>query len=389
MNQLYLHHLLLKLSRRRVIGLGLAGVLFAIMLLFAGPAQADNQRAITIHDGEESITVTTTAETVGEVLRRADIQLNEHDSVEPARDTPLLSPAYTVNVYRARPIMIVDGAEHTKVMSPHRSARSIVEGADIALHNEDNVTMHRINNFIASGGPGLEVDIDRATPLTLILYGTKTEVRTQATTVGGLLEEKGLTLGPKGGTSEPLDAPIVKGMTLTVYRDGISTRTVEEPVPFETRVIQDANRESGYKKVKTPGRNGIKLVTYKIETKGGKEVSRKKIESIVTQQPQQKVVVIGVKPRFSGSTEEWLRQLRMCESGGDYKINTGNGFYGAYQFMDSTWDRWNTGYPRADLAPPHVQDATIIKNTNASSAGLRSQNPGCWEKMGLSAFPPG
>lgn len=90
----------------------------------------------------------------------------------------------------------------------------------------------------------------------------------------------------------------------------------------------------------------------------------------------------------NGSLSDWLYKLRTCESGGNYAINTGNGFYGAYQFMDSTWDSWNTGYERADLAPPEVQDATIVKNTLASGGGLATQNPGCMAKMGLSAFPP-
>jgi hypothetical protein len=78
----------------------------------------------------------------------------------------------------------------------------------------------------------------------------------------------------------------------------------------------------------------------------------------------------------------------MCESGGNYAINTGNGFYGAYQFTISTWNYWKTGYARADLAPPAVQDATIVKNTLAATGGLATQNPGCYKKMGLSQFPP-
>lgn len=89
---------------------------------------------------------------------------------------------------------------------------------------------------------------------------------------------------------------------------------------------------------------------------------------------------------YSGSLADWLEALRMCESGGNYQINTGNGYYGAYQFTIPTWNQWNTGYARADLAPPAVQDATIIKNTN--KYGLASQNPGCYASEGLSAFPP-
>ncbi len=61
---------------------------------------ADNQRAITIYDGERSFTVTTQAANIQEVLERAGVQLGEYDAVEPAPETPLIAPGYTVNVYR-------------------------------------------------------------------------------------------------------------------------------------------------------------------------------------------------------------------------------------------------------------------------------------------------
>lgn len=92
-------------------------------------------------------------------------------------------------------------------------------------------------------------------------------------------------------------------------------------------------------------------------------------------------------PSYSGSLAQWLSSLRNCESGGDYSINTGNGYYGAYQFTIETWDHWDTGYARADLAPPAVQDATIIQNT-LSTSGLSTQNPGCMTSQGLSNYPP-
>jgi hypothetical protein len=48
--------------------------------------------------------------------------------------------------------------------------------------------------------------------------------------------------------------------------------------------------------------------------------------------------------------------IREKESGGDYTANTGNGYYGAYQFLESTWlSVGGTGYPNE--APPAVQDA--------------------------------
>ncbi|HYJ22607.1 MAG TPA: transglycosylase family protein [Solirubrobacterales bacterium] len=50
-----------------------------------------------------------------------------------------------------------------------------------------------------------------------------------------------------------------------------------------------------------------------------------------------------------------LAAIRSCESGGDYSINTGNGFYGAYQFTASTWLSVG-GSGLASEASPHEQD---------------------------------
>ena len=60
--------------------------------------------------------------------------------------------------------------------------------------------------------------------------------------------------------------------------------------------------------------------------------------------------------------DPWLG-VRNCESHNNYAINTGNGFYGAYQFTISSWD-WVAGLigrpdligVRPDLAAPWDQD---------------------------------
>ncbi|MBW4061932.1 transglycosylase family protein [Candidatus Saccharibacteria bacterium] len=49
-------------------------------------------------------------------------------------------------------------------------------------------------------------------------------------------------------------------------------------------------------------------------------------------------------------------RIRVRESGGNYAENTGNGYYGAYQYDLGTWGNYD-GYARPDLAPPAVQDA--------------------------------
>jgi hypothetical protein len=72
--------------------------------------------------------------------------------------------------------------------------------------------------------------------------------------------------------------------------------------------------------------------------------------------------------------------LRQCESGGNYQENTGNGFYGAYQFVWSTWS--SMGYPgRPDQEPPAMQDQAAQQLQARSGWG---QWPACSRKLGLS-----
>ena len=79
------------------------------------------------------------------------------------------------------------------------------------------------------------------------------------------------------------------------------------------------------------------------------------------------------------ATGDVWAELRDCESGGNYAEDTGNGFYGAYQFAPGTWTA--LGYPGLpNEAPPAVQDAAAQELQSRSGWG---QWPGCSAKLGL------
>lgn len=78
-------------------------------------------------------------------------------------------------------------------------------------------------------------------------------------------------------------------------------------------------------------------------------------------------------------SEEAITYLGNCEAGMDPAKNTGNGYYGAFQFSHGTWKRMNTGYERADLAPLEVQKAAVKQLLSGSS--IYNQFPGCAKKM--------
>ena len=57
----------------------------------------------------------------------------------------------------------------------------------------------------------------------------------------------------------------------------------------------------------------------------------------------------------AGAAPPHLQAIAACESGGNYSTNTGNGFFGAYQFTQATWASvGGTGNPAA--ASPAEQD---------------------------------
>ncbi|MBI3983707.1 resuscitation-promoting factor [Candidatus Microgenomates bacterium] len=120
------------------------------------------------------------------------------------------------------------------------------------------------------------------------------------------------------------------------------------------------------------------IVTYEVKLVNGKEVSRKKIQTVVIKQPVKQVVVRGV----TVAGDVWAA-LRQCECGGDYGCNTGNGFYGAYQFDYSTWQSnapssYRDMYPHQ--APPNIQDAAA---QNLQSRRGWYPWPACARKLGL------
>lgn len=325
-----LSYFLMKITLRQstlplIIG-SIAAVLFMIAFVWVlmPRAEASNQngRLLTIHDRGQQTSYVTEAETIGEALANAGIAIDERDAVEPSTDQKLLAKEYQVNIYRARPVTVIDGPTRQRVVTPYQSADRIVADAGIALYPEDTTSLAQASDLIVDGA-GLKLTIDRATPLTLTLFGTTTAIRTQGETVGEMLKEKGVTLGEHDRSSLALDTPISSDMSVTVWREGKQTVTVEEAVPFETEQIRDADRDVDYKAVQSAGQTGKRNATYEVEIRDGAEISRVEIASIVTTQPVKQVEVIGVKPKTlpytgGGTKTEWLAASNIPQASWGY-----------------------------------------------------------------------
>ena len=71
--------------------------------------------------------------------------------------------------------------------------------------------------------------------------------------------------------------------------------------------------------------------------------------------------------------------LGSCESGMTATRNSGNGYFGAFQFSPGTWRSMGTGYERADLAPLEVQTEAVQRLVSRSN--IYGQFPACSRRM--------
>lgn len=353
-----------------------------------------NRKIISVYDDGVTRGFVTEAATLREALKEANVYVDENDLTEPSLDEKLVASSYEVNIYRARPVIVRDGAVETKVLTAYRTPEQIAKESKINLYAEDETELTTSTDIVRDGA-GEIMSIKRAIPFTFIFYGKTIEARTQAATVGEMLAERDIKMGESDKLSTDKLSPIERGMTVKLWREGKQTVTVDEEVDFRVEKINDANRERSFREIKTPGVKGSRTVTYEIIIQDGIETSRKEISSTTNKEPVAQVEIVGAKNNYSGSLNEWLLALRTCETGGRYNANTGNGFYGAYQFMISTWDRVAPKVGRADLvgvrpdlANPADQDFMVVQNAILSSGGLATQHPGCYAKLGLSAKPP-
>jgi uncharacterized protein YabE (DUF348 family) len=357
------------------------------LLLNHYDAPVNNAYVVIISHDHTEQTVPSREPTVGTLLQKLNIHLNQGDVVEPAPDTHIDQDDFRINIYRAVPVEIVDGGQHTFTFSASTTPRSIAQQSGIKVYAADYVTTDPVSNFMTQGAIGEQVVIDRATPVNVNLYGTPVVIRTHAKTVAELIAQEKIHLAQSDQVIPAMNTPLAANESVFIARNGTKLETDTEAIPIPIQTVSDPTLSSGTSAVRQQGSSGQQVVTYQINLQNGREISRTAIQTVVTVQPVTEILARGTAP-VSGSLATWLSKLRMCESGGNYQDNTGNGYYGAYQFGLGTWDRLGTGYARADLAPPSVQDQAIIANTNRSGGGLASQNPGCYYREGLSAFPP-
>lgn len=252
----------------------------------------DGLVVIINHDDAEQ-TVPTAPTTVGELLKKLDISVGEGDVVEPAQSTNIRQDDFRINVYRSKPVEVIDNGRRTLAFSAAATPRSVAKQAGAVLYPEDELKTEPVTEFLKDRTLGAKVIVDRATPVTMNLYGKPVEIRTQAETVEELLKERNIKLSKDDSVTPIASTKLAAQSQVFLLRQGTKITSVTEEIPMPVENIHDQNLAIGTSAVRQAGSPGQKVVTYQLNLQNGQEVGRTVIQEVVAKTPVKQIVVQG------------------------------------------------------------------------------------------------
>ncbi|GAA3660906.1 resuscitation-promoting factor [Nocardioides ginsengisoli] len=370
---------ILKLAHSRVaLTATVVAVLIAVSAVTWGYSSMSTQVTLSL-DGKER-TVSTTGDTVADVLRDGGVKITSRDLVQPNPDEKI-SAGDKIAVRFSRPIeLTVDGTTST-----HWVTATDVQGAlsQIGTVYADSRLSTSRGMTISRGGA--EIDVVTPKRITFELAGKKPVTReVPALTVSEALAEVGVTLDEHDRTTPARDAEVTDGDKIVFTDMEVRRRQVDgESIAAPVKEIKDSAMLAGERKTVTDGVDGLRDVTYKVIVRNGDVVRRIVLTSSVTRQPQATVIRVGTKQvattNYAGGSTVWDR-LAQCESGGNWAANTGNGYYGGLQFNVGTWRSYGgSGYPNQASRSTQIAIATKVRDASGGYGAW----PACAAKLGL------
>jgi uncharacterized protein YabE (DUF348 family) len=263
------------------------------VLLNHNDAPVPNAYVVIISHDHAEQTVPSREPTVGALLKKLHITLNQGDVVEPSKSTPINQEDFRINIYRAVPVEVVDNGHKTFAFSAATTPRSIAAQAGVTTYAEDGLERQPIDNFVTQGAIGEQVIINRSVPVNFNLYGTLTTTRTHAKTVGEFIKEKGVKLAKNDQVTPAAATPLTPNLPIFVARNGTKLENITEQIAMPTQVIQDGTLAFGTSAVRQAGAAGQQITTYEDKLVNGQVIGRTVVQTVVTQQPVTQILVQG------------------------------------------------------------------------------------------------
>jgi len=346
-----------------------------------GVAHLDKAVALSV-DGQSS-SMHVFGSTVGDALAKKGITIGEHDQVVPSAGSTI-EDGDTISVRYGRKLTVTIDGVKKEYWTTARTVDAALRDLNIRAGSDAQLSASRSQTL---GRQGLSLTLTTPKAITVKVDKKKLSRTSTSATVADALRELGVKYDKDDKVSPAPTTALKDGLGITVQRVVLKNVTSTVKVAHATTTKKDASLYTGTRKVLTVGRDGSKTVTVARTIVDGKVTATKPVSSKVTKAPVTQVVAVGTKakpapkpapapkptpapapaPRASTPTPDagntsgaglnlsnaamWDR-IAQCESGGNWSINTGNGYYGGLQFDYGTWLGAGGGdfASRADLA---------------------------------------
>ena len=339
---------------------------------------------VTLTLDGETRQVSAIGDTVADVLAAEGVEVGDKDLVAPAVDETVTDGS-AIAVQFGRPLELdVDGTTHTYWVNSTDVASALGE---IGRRFDGAALSASRGSSIGRSGLTLEVVTPKVVHLKLGAKQLKKRKLT-AMTVADVLKSADFEVDKHDKVRPSLTTEIADGDKIVVTDIRVATKKVKREV-VDAPVVEreDSSMFEGEQEVVRAGRDGVRAVTYQLRFVNGELAARKVVDADVRRKPVARVVAVGTKEKpepeetaanFAGGSTVW-DSLAQCESGGNWAINTGNGYYGGLQFSASTWRAvGGSGLPHQHSREEQIKRGQILQ----ARAGW-GQWPHCSARLGL------
>lgn len=350
-----------------------------VALIGAGGFAVASHKTVTLSVDGTDMTVATMKSTVIDVVEENGFSVSDRDDLFPDA-TESVHQADTIVLRRSRPVEVsMDGQESKEMWT---TASTVDEAlAQLSMTDAAPAAANRDSRLPLAG---MALPVVSAKSVTIDDGGVVTQQRLAAPTVAAYLDAAGIPLLQADTVVPPASAPITEGMTINVTRVRIQQVTQRMPLPPPAQRIEDPDLNQSRRVVEDKGTPGEQDVTFSIAFINGVETGRLPVANAVITPARPSIVRIGTKPGtevptvINGATWD---ALAGCEAGGNWAINTGNGFFGGVQFDQNTWERHGglKYAARADLATREEQIAIATITQQKQGWGAW---PACTSRLG-------
>jgi uncharacterized protein YabE (DUF348 family) len=272
----------------RSIKFGMYGLVLA-GLLGGTAAWVSAGKSVDIRIDGQDRKVHTTASSVKGVLDAAHVPVGEHDIVAPDLASPVKSGAQ----------IIIDRG-HLLHLSVDGVARNVWVNADsvdealgqLGYTSQDLVSVSRSKRLDAGA---TSVSISSPKHLAFKIGGKVVAVTSAGPNVYQAISDGGITLAANDRLSVPGGSAIRDGEVITIQHVRYGSSVQQITVPYSTVQQKDPNSYVGTDSVITPGKNGLKQVTYQLIYVDGKLTGKVPTKTIVLSPAIAQLNSVGTK----------------------------------------------------------------------------------------------